>query len=151
MPLQRGSEFRDGSYRMIFSDKKNASAHHNKLNIRDTSTEPSNLFGDRNLYNENNNNNDDLNDREQDSDDGPPPLETAYVSPDQRRRMNMAKKRKPDIDIRLSREGLRRTGNATLKKTPAKVTTSKVSNIPEEEKKQEPPYEEAKSAYFATA
>ena len=79
---------------MIFSDQKSKTTHHNKLNLRDKSTDPSNLHGDRDLYVQENA---DLNDRaeEDDSDDGPPPLETAYVSPDARRRKVLEKKRKP--------------------------------------------------------
>lgn len=61
---------------MVFNDNNNSSTHHNKLNLRDRSIEPGNLFGDRNLYStQNDNNNEDINDREDDSDDLPPPLE----------------------------------------------------------------------------
>lgn len=49
-------ELREGAYRMVFSDKKNPEASqaqtinpHNKLNLRDRSTEPHNLFGDANI------------------------------------------------------------------------------------------------------
>lgn len=47
--MSRSSRFQNGAYRMVFKDNKTKSTHHNKLNLRDTSAEPSNLFGDRNL------------------------------------------------------------------------------------------------------
>ena len=31
---------------MVFSDKKMASSYHNRLNLRDTSSEPQNIYGD---------------------------------------------------------------------------------------------------------
>ena len=35
---------------MVFSNNRNAqSTHHNRLNLRDTSAEPSNIFGDSNV------------------------------------------------------------------------------------------------------
>lgn len=46
---------------------------HNKLNLRDTSTEPTNIYGDRNLARTDQ----DLNDRE--DDDQPPPLENVRL------------------------------------------------------------------------
>ena len=34
---------------MVFDNKNKSKEHHNRLNLRDTSSEPTNLFGDRNL------------------------------------------------------------------------------------------------------
>lgn len=48
----RKRELLNGAYRMVFSDTKKPESvenHHNKLNLRDKSTEPSNLFGDANI------------------------------------------------------------------------------------------------------
>lgn len=47
-------ELKNGGYRMIFSDKKRdtpyaPTTNHNWLNLRDRSTELSNLFGDANI------------------------------------------------------------------------------------------------------
>ena len=39
-------ELQDGAYRMVFN-KNTGSSYHNKTNLRDTSTEPGNLAGDR--------------------------------------------------------------------------------------------------------
>ena len=49
---------------MVFNDK-NAKTHHNKLNLRDTSTDPQNLYGDANINRRlpQNPSNNDLNDR----------------------------------------------------------------------------------------
>lgn len=62
---------------MVFNNKKSQAAHHNRLNLRDTSAEPTNLFGDRNLPSQAAQDNDDLNDRE--VPDDLPPLEEAHV------------------------------------------------------------------------
>lgn len=46
----RKQELQNGAYRMVFSEtKKPEGVGHNKLNLRDQSTEPSNLFGDANI------------------------------------------------------------------------------------------------------
>ena len=42
----RRRELQDGAYRMVFNNQTNL---HNKVNLRDTSTDPNNLFGDANL------------------------------------------------------------------------------------------------------
>ena len=61
---------------MVFSDKKSKTAHHNKLNLRDTSIEPTNLNGDANLPRAAAaDTNDDLNDRVPTDIDEIPPLE----------------------------------------------------------------------------
>ena len=51
LPEPRGSRFQNGAYRMVFSNSKNnvQSTHHNRMNLRDTSSDPSNIFGDSNL------------------------------------------------------------------------------------------------------
>ena len=93
--MNRRDSFKNGAYRMVFSKDKTKNAH-NKLNLRDTSTEPSNLYGDRNIPREESKL--DLNDRAQDSepdsDDGPPPLETAFTSPENRRRLASERRQK---------------------------------------------------------
>lgn len=83
---------------MVFTDKKSQSSNHNRLNLRDKSTDPGNLYGDANINAsraqqrgsrggvrmQQQDTNAELNDRveeDTDSDDGPPPLEQAYRSP----------------------------------------------------------------------
>lgn len=68
---------------MVFKSDKNKTEHHNRLNIRDRSYEPSNLFGDQNIPSTRNRTNaaaddddDDLNARVPDD---LPDLETAHV------------------------------------------------------------------------
>ena len=39
----------NGAYRMVFTDKKSQSSNHNRLNLRDKSTDPGNLYGDANI------------------------------------------------------------------------------------------------------
>ena len=75
---------------MVFNKDKNKNkATHNKLNLRDTSTDPVNLYGDNNINRGVVESKPEFNDREEepDSDDGPPELETAYTSPDNRRKL----------------------------------------------------------------
>ena len=57
---------------MVFADKKVKSTNHNRLNLRDTSTEPSNLFGDQNMNHMNRRSTDVINrpeNNKEDSDD----------------------------------------------------------------------------------
>ena len=61
---------------MVFSNNKMKSDHHNRLNLRDVSAEPQNLFGDRNLPNTEDTN-EELNDRF--IPDDLPDLEEAHV------------------------------------------------------------------------
>lgn len=70
---------------MVFSDKKSKTMHHNRVNIRDTSTEPTNLHGDANLPSSRmgrQESTNDLNDRAEDPEDSdqPPPLETGHLT-----------------------------------------------------------------------
>lgn len=89
---------------MVFSKTKNS--HHNRMNLRDTSSEPTNLYGDQNLprttNSQNNaganNDDDDLNDRatgglsRMPSD--LPDLETAHVPHRERKARAAASKSK---------------------------------------------------------
>ena len=49
IPPPRRNNLQNGAYRMVFSDKKKISDHHTRLNLRDRSCEPNNLFGDANV------------------------------------------------------------------------------------------------------
>ena len=118
------------------------SDHHTRLNLRDRSCEPGNLFGDANVDNHRlasrgggarvrmqaQDTDQDLNDRtEPDTDeDLPPPLEQGpHLSPNQRARRPVKKKEGPSItvnvtpqnNLRASRTGLRRAGQETLNET----------------------------------
>ena len=70
---------------MVFSNSKLKSSHHNRLNLRDKSSDPNNLFGDRNLPQEETDK--DLNDREDPYEipDDLPNLEQAHVPLNERR------------------------------------------------------------------
>ena len=86
---------------MVFANKKIKSTNHNRLNLRDTSTEPTNLFGDQNLASnlmrstdvirmpENNkqdsDNDDELNDRVEESVTELPTLDNVHVPNHERR------------------------------------------------------------------
>jgi len=48
---ERSGRFQTGAYRMVFKDERLKNSHHNRLNLRDRSVEPANLFGDQNLGN----------------------------------------------------------------------------------------------------
>ena len=95
---------------MVFTDKKSQDRHHNRMNLRDTSSDPTNLHGDANIprasdanlrrgAGSNVNDDNDLNDRVED--DGTtglpsdlPDLETAHV-PHAERRQRSKNRRKP--------------------------------------------------------
>lgn len=83
---------------MVFSNSKLKSTHHNKLNLRDKSSDPSNLFGDRNLPREETDV--DLNDREVPID--LPNLEEAHVPHNERKARAAASKdsRQPKSNFR---------------------------------------------------
>lgn len=90
---------------MVFTDKNMQSSHHNRLNLRDTSAEPGNIYGDSNIpasriLRRDEDFNDDLNDRaDNDAEDLPPPLETAHVPRNELRNraaMSGSSKNKPD-------------------------------------------------------
>jgi len=90
---------------MVFSDKKMKSSHHNKLNLRDTSVEPTNLFGDHNLPQGDTDR--ELNDRlgtpvNLEIPDDLPPLEEAHVPHHERKARAAASKdsRKPRSNLR---------------------------------------------------
>ena len=76
---------------MVFSNKKIQSTHHNRLNLRDTSAEPGNIYGDSNLPTSHHYSNEDidsdLNDRQEVNTNDVselPPLETAHVPHNER-------------------------------------------------------------------
>lgn len=49
MPPQsraRSRDLQNGAYRIVFNNEQQANERHNRLNIRDTSTDPYNLNGD---------------------------------------------------------------------------------------------------------
>ena len=85
----RGTRFVNGAYRMVFRDKRTQDAHHNRLNIRDTSQDASNLYGDRSLHRQQPTTDQDLNDRIEDSDENQyselPDLETGHIPHAERR------------------------------------------------------------------
>ena len=96
---------------MVFTDKKSQDRHHNRMNLRDTSSDPTNIHGDANIprasgsriigrgASSNINDDNDLNDRDEDDrttglPDDLPPLETAHV-PHAERRQRSKNLRKP--------------------------------------------------------
>ena len=77
---------------MVFNDSRTQNNHHNRLNLRDTSSDASNLYGDRNLPRpapQVATNDRDLNDRQEDSSedllDEIPALEQHHVPHAERR------------------------------------------------------------------
>ena len=106
----QGSRFQSGAYRMVFSNKKAQSTHHNKLNLRDTSAEPSNIFGDTNLPStlRDEDFDNDLNDRQPPVDENLiselPPLEIAHVPHHERRARAAVSQSKKNL-LRASNSG----------------------------------------------
>lgn len=77
---------------MVFSDKKNGNSSlpqtmnlHNKLNLRDRSTEPHNLFGDANIRRKEPERRNQVSNSDS---DGPPDLEEAWHTSNSRKRQN---------------------------------------------------------------
>ena len=46
MPVRARPDLQNSAYRIIFNEDRTKQRHHNKINIRDTSVDPANIYGD---------------------------------------------------------------------------------------------------------
>ena len=66
--LNRREHLPSSGYRIVFNNEQNRQQYHNRMNYRDTSSDPSNLHGDYRL-----------NKADSDDEDLPPPLENVRL------------------------------------------------------------------------